>query len=77
MPSTMHFPAPRRASFPSDRGYTSRPYTLQDIVDVFQYGGYFVQGCHDFAPRMSRVALDGPAKLEENLLRLEKEVELV
>lgn len=73
----MSFPAPRRACIQTERGWMSRPYTLQDIVDVFQYGGYFLRGCHEFAPRLGQIAYDGPAKLEANLAKLEAAAEEV
>lgn len=42
--------APHRASYPTgDRLYADRPWTIQDVMECLEGGGWFRKGAHEFA----------------------------
>ena len=74
-PRRMDCPAPRRQWVPSAHGYTSQPWGISGIIDVLSYGGWFVQGAHDFADRKASALATGGARAARALLEAVDEQE--
>ena len=51
MPHRLTFPSPRRHWTPTGSGWSSRPYTKEDVLLTVQSGGWFTPSGHDFQDR--------------------------
>ena len=66
MTSRLRYPAPRRASSRTETGWTSHPYTKEEIDATIASGGWFESGKHDFAERTQKqIAVSAASLLDE------------
>ena len=47
----LKYPAPKRESYTTVGGWSTRPWTEQGVRDVLTYDGYFLKGRHEFESR--------------------------
>ena len=68
MTHRLRYPAPRRASSRTEAGWTTHPYTKEEIDATIASGGWFESGKHDLAERTQRQALISAASLLDELI---------
>ncbi len=67
MTPRLRYPAPRRASSRTEAGWTTHPYTKEEIDATIASGGWFESGKHDFAERSTKPSVVSAAALLDEL----------